>query len=295
MAGLKLKSNNIDEFFRLHQQQELNSSVLYQKIAQTTKNERERQTLLSIAHDEYRHATVFEKYSGRRLKPDRLWVNLHVLAQHIFGYTFMIKLLERAEDKDIDTYRAEIDRMPELKQVLAEEEIHEELLTDMLDEERLHYAGDIVLGMNDALVELTGALAGYTFAMQNTKIIAMAGLITGISATLSMAASGYLSSRENDAKDAVKSSVYTGLAYLITVALLIAPYLLSHVDGYFVALAATLLLAVLIIAAFNYYLSVAKGRSFRKSFFVMAGISLSVAVVSFIVGLVVKNILGIDL
>ncbi len=290
-----LKSENIGSFFRLHQQQELNSSALYEKIAYTTKNEKERQTLLSISREEYTHATVFEKYSGCRLKPNRLWVNLHVFVQHILGYTFMIKLLERAEDKDIGSYRAEIGRIPELTQVLEEEEMHEKKLTDILDEERLHYAGDMVLGMNDALVELTGALAGYTFAMQNTEIIAMAGLITGVSATLSMAASGYLSSRENDAKNAVKSSVYTGFAYLITVALLIVPYLLSPVDAYFTALAATLLIAVSIIAAFNYYLSVAKGRSFRKSFFVMAGISLSVAAISFVVGLVVKNVLGIDL
>lgn len=290
-----MANEDIGKFFRRHQQQELNSAALYERIAQVTKKETERQTLLFISQEEYKHATVFEKYSGCRLKPNRLWVNFHVFIQHILGYTFMIKLLERAEDKDIDSYLAEIDRIPELKQVLAEEEMHEKKLTDILDEERLHYAGDMVLGMNDALVELTGALAGYTFAMQNTEIIAMAGLITGVSATLSMAASGYLSSRENDAKNAVKSSVYTGVAYLITVALLIVPYLLSPVDGYFRALAATLLIAVLIIAAFNYYLSVAKGRSFRKSFLVMAGISLGVAAISFIVGLVVKNVLGIDL
>ena len=46
----------------------------------------------------------------------------------------------------------------------------------MLDEERLHYIGAMVLGLNDALVELTGSLAGFTFAMQNTKIIALSGL-----------------------------------------------------------------------------------------------------------------------
>ncbi len=53
--------------------------------------------------------------------------------------------------------------------------------------------GSMVLGMNDALIELTGALAGFTFAMQNTRIVALAGLITGVSATLSMTSSSYLS------------------------------------------------------------------------------------------------------
>jgi VIT1/CCC1 family predicted Fe2+/Mn2+ transporter len=152
----------------------------------------------------------------------------------------------------------------------------------------------MVLGMNDALVELTGALAGYTLAMQNTKDIAMAGLITGISATLSMSASGYLSSREDGGPSAAKSSLYTGVAYLLTVALLILPYLLAPEGAYFWALGATLLIAVAIIAGFNYYISVAKDRPFRRNFLEMAGISLGVAVVSFIVGLLVKNVLGIE-
>ena len=290
-----MTERNDTGFFRLHQQQELNNSALYKKIAESTKNEGERKTLLTIADDEYSHALQFGRYSGRTLKPNRLWVNLYAFAYRLFGYTFIIKFLERSEDKDIETYRANINRMPELKQVLADEEIHEKKLIDILDEERLHYAGDMVLGMNDALVELTGALAGYTFAMQNTKIIAMAGLITGISATMSMTASGYLSSREEGSKNAVKSSLYTGFAYLITVALLILPYLILPAESYYPALGTSLIIAIFIIAAFNYYISVAKERSFRKSFLTMAGISVGVAAISFIVGLLVKNILGIEL
>ncbi len=290
-----MKNKKADAFFRRHQRSELNSSALYEKIAYTTKNETDRETLLSISKDEKRHSEIFGQHTGIHLKPNRVWVALHVFFKHLFGYTFIIKQLERGEDKDIGTYREEIERIPELRRVMEDEESHEKMLTDMLDEERLKYAGDMVLGMNDALVELTGALAGYTLAMQNTKLVAMAGLITGISATLSMTASGYLSSREEADKNAVKSSVYTGLAYLITVALLIIPYLLVPADSYFTALVSTLLIAVAIIAAFNYYLAVAKERSFRRSFLTMAGISLGVAAISFVVGMVVKNVLGIEL
>ena len=282
-------------FFRRHQQTELNSSLLYEKIAYTTKSEEERGILLSISRDEKRHAEIFARHTGHDAKPNRLWVALHVFAKRLLGYTFIIKQLERAEDKDINAYRAQIDRIPELRKVMEDEETHEKMLTDMLDEERLRYAGDMVLGMNDALVELTGALAGYTLAMQNTKIVAMAGLITGISATLSMTASGYLSSREQADKNAVKSCIYTGLAYLITVALLIIPYLLFPAGSYYFALGTTIVTAVVIIAAFNYYLAVAKERSFRKSFLTMAAISLGVAAVSFVVGIVVKRVLGIEL
>ncbi len=281
--------------FTILQQQEVDGAALYRQIAKFTKNEKERETLLAIAKDEDRHAATFEKYTGKKLSHNRMKVFLYGLATRIMGYTFVIKLLEKAEDAAIHTYGKDVSQIPELPKILKDEETHEAQLLDMLDEERLHYVGDMVLGMNDALVELTGALAGYTLAMQNSQVIAMAGLITGISATLSMAASNFLSSREDAQSNALKSATYTGVAYLITVALLILPFLISPVEGFMWALGITLLIAILIIAGFNYYIAVAKGRAFRKNFLVMAGISLTVAAISFTVGLLVKNVLGIDL
>ena len=126
-----------------------------------------------------------------------------------------------------------------------------------------------MLGLNDALVELTGALAGLTFAFRDTNLIALAGLVTGISASFSMAASDYLSTKaDEDSKNPIRSAFYTGLAYIITVAILIAPYLLSH--NYITALIWTILNAILVIAVFNYYISVARGYVFKKRFFEMA-------------------------
>lgn len=290
-----MKSTLNNATFRKLQQQEVDGAALYRAVAKLTKDKSERETLFNISKEEDRHATVFEKYSGHKLKPHRFRLGCYTLAARILGHTFVIKLLERGEDAGIKVYEKEIDQIPELKQILEEEEIHEQKLLDMMDEERLHYVGDMVLGMNDALVELTGALAGYTLAMQNTHVIAMAGMITGISATLSMAASGYLSSREAEQKDAVKSATYTGIAYLMTVALLILPYLLLPAKAYLWALGITLLIAITIIAGFNFYLSVAKGRPFKHNFLVMSSISIGVAVISFGVGLIVKNTLGIDL
>ena len=70
-----------------------------------------------------------------------------------------------------------------------------------------------------------------------------------------MAASDYLSSKAENNPRAKKSAVYTGVAYLITVILLILPYLLA--PSKFIALGLTLAIAVLIIFCFNYYVSVA--------------------------------------
>ncbi|MBM3232434.1 rubrerythrin family protein, partial [Candidatus Pacearchaeota archaeon] len=46
-------------------------------------------------------------------------------------------------------------------------------------EDKCNYNGAVVLGLNDALVELSGALVGLSFALMETKTIATVGLITG--------------------------------------------------------------------------------------------------------------------
>jgi hypothetical protein len=120
-------------------------------------------------------------------------------------------------------------------------------------------------------VELTGALAGFTLALQNTRLIALSGLITGIAASLSMAASEYLSTRsEETRKNPVRAALYTGIAYVLTVSLLILPYLLFQ--NYYLDLAISLITAVAIIAVFNFYISIARGEPFRRRFVEMAGL-----------------------
>ena len=72
------------------------------------------------------------------------------------------------------------------------------------------------------------------------------------------------------------------------------PYLVFDDGQYVYALIAMLAIVVVIIAAFNYYISVAKGLNFKKRFLEMAAISLTVAGVSFVIGLLVKQFLGVD-
>ncbi len=184
--------------------------------------------------------------------------------------------------------------IPEAKIIAEDEDRHENALIDMIREEKLEYIGSVVLGLNDALVELTGSLAGFSLALQNTKVIAMAGLISGIAAGLSMAASEYLSTKTGESHDkALRSSIYTGIAYLITVVFLIMPYLIfSH---YLVCLAVTLIIALVIILAFNYYLSVAKDYDFKKRFFEMAAISMGVAALTFGISWLIKTLLHVNL
>jgi VIT1/CCC1 family predicted Fe2+/Mn2+ transporter len=185
------------------------------------------------------------------------------------------------------------EEVPESVTIKEQEEEHEKALLEILDEESLQYVGSMVLGLSDALVELAGSLAGFTFAMQDTKMVALSGLIVGISATFSMASSEFLSAKSEGRNDALKSCAYTGGAYLVTVALLILPYLVF--TSIIPALISMLAIIVLIIAGFTYYTSVAKDEPFKSRFLEMTLISLGVAVLSFGVGLLAKKVLGVDI
>ncbi len=277
------------------QQNELTESVIYSEIAAFAKGEENKKTLIRLSDEEKAHYEIWKTYTGTSMKPQKLKVFKYKLLALIFGFTFAVKLMENGEGNAQKEYAVLFDEVEESHHIKQQEEEHEEALLRMLDEERLQYVGSMVLGMNDALVELTGSLAGFTFAMQNTRLIALSGLIMGISATFSMASSEFLAAKSEGRSDALKSCSYTGIAYLITVALLILPYLLFTNEQYITALIAMLVTVILIIAGFTYYISVAKGEKFKPKFLEMSLISIGVAVISFFVGVVAKKFLGVDL
>ena len=277
------------------QQNELTESVIYERIAKFAKGEENKQTLLRLSQEEHAHNEIWKKYTGLSMKPEKLKILKYTLIARIFGFTFAVKLMENGEGNAQEEYKQLATDVPESCHIREQEEENEQALLAMLDEERLQYVGSMVLGLNDALVELTGSLAGFTFAMQNTRLIALSGLIIGISATFSMASSEFLAARSEGRDDALKSCTYTGIAYLITVILLIAPYLVCSNEQFILALVCMLAIVVLIIAGFTYYTSVAQDQPFRSRFLEMAVISISVAVISFFVGVLAKRFLGVDL
>lgn len=280
---------------RAFQQNEATEAEVYRRIAKRTKDVGNRDTLLRIADEEAKHAAIWQRYTGEEMRPQAGKVRRYALIALVFGFTFAVKLMEKGEAKAQISYEELAREAPEALDIRADEEAHEQALLAMLDEERLSYVGSMVLGMNDAMVEMTGTLAGLTLAMQNTRLIALSGLITGIAATLSMASSEYLSSKSEGREDAFKSATYTGIAYLVTVALLILPYLLFDEAHYLWAMATMIVIVLLILVVFNYYISVAQDLPFKKRFGQMAGISLGVAALSFVIGILVKQFLGVDI
>lgn len=277
------------------QQNEVTEQAIYINLSKRVKKPSDKEILERIGREEGMHSSIWNKYTNKNLKPKKLKVFIYSLLSIIFGYTFVIKLMENGEVVAKSTYTMLSKEVPEASRIYIDEQKHEEALICMLDEDRLQYVGSMVLGLNDALVELTGTLAGLSFALQNNRLVALSGLITGISATLSMASSEYLSARSEGDANAKKSALYTGVMYIFAVILLVLPYLVLPNHQYVFALIAMLLIVVVIILVFTYYISVAKDLPFKKRFTEMATISLSVAALSFIVGILVKKFLGVDI
>ena len=283
------------EIIQKMQQNELTESVIYEKIAAFAGGEENKATLMRLAQEEKAHYEIWKKYTAIDMVPEKNKVLKYTFLARTLGFTFAVKLMERGEEAAQEEYALLAQEVAESNHIRQQEEEHEAALLGMLDEERLQYVGSMVLGLNDALVELTGSLAGFAFALQNNRLIALSGLIVGISATFSMASSEFLAARSEGRSDALKSCAYTGIAYLLTVVALIAPYLLLGPTQYIPALFCMLAVVVLIIAGFTYYTSVAQDQPFKSRFLEMAGISISVAVVSFVVGILAKQFLGVDL
>lgn len=276
------------------QRNEITEYHVYQRLARRETNPHNRDVLRRIGQEEKRHYDFWAERTGRHPAPRRRRVWKYVALARLLGLTFAAKLMERGEQKAEANYEDITRSLPEAREVMADEQRHENELTALIDEERLRYMGSVVLGLSDALVELTGALAGLTLALRHAPLIALTGSITGIAAAMSMAASEYLSTKadEDEKKSPLKAALYTGLAYILTVGVLVLPFIV--LAEAIAALGITLAAALLVILGFAFYSAVARDLPLGRRFGEMAGLSLGVAAVSFGIGYLLRVLVGID-
>ncbi len=273
------------------QKNEITEHVVYRILAKQNRSDNSA-ILTKISREELAHYEKIRSLTKVDKGPNWLKVFLYVALAKILGLTFALKLMERGEEKAQKNYSLSQEDL--LKELARDEKVHEQELLELINEERLDYIGSMVLGLNDALVELTGALAGLTLAVQKASIVALSGIITGIAAALSMSASDYLSRKsEGGEKKPLRSALYTGIAYIFTVLFLTFPYLV--LKNPFIALSLTVLNAIFVIFVFTFFLSVVKDQSFGKNFVEMLSISMGVAAVSFFIGLFVRRFFNIDI
>jgi VIT1/CCC1 family predicted Fe2+/Mn2+ transporter len=270
------------------QRKELTEHVIYRRLAARAQGPNA-EILATLSADEYQHYQYWRGVTETDVTPNRLLVTLYLLLATLFGLTFVLKIMEGGEERAQQTYdRISVVR-PEVHRIFQDEKRHEHQLIAMIDERHLHYVGNLIQGLNDALIGLMGELAGLTFALQNTQLVGIAGLIGGIANFLASSASEieiYLADRSETAWRSLKDAVYSGLGYLCTILYLLSPYYLSA--DHIVALSFTVVNVLVIIGFFTYYLSVVRGLSLRRMLATITCITLGIGLVSFAFGYLVK-------
>ncbi|MAD56101.1 MAG: rubrerythrin family protein [Euryarchaeota archaeon] len=266
---------------------------VYRRLANREKKPENKIILQKISKQESNHYNILKEKTGEDVNFSKIRVYLHLITSIFLGLTFSLKLMEKTEQNAAREYRD-----LGYENIAKEEDEHEKELLSLLEEDSLNYLSSIILGLSDALVELTGALVGLTFAFQELRVVALAGLVTGISASFSMAASEFLATKEeNSNRSPIKAALFTGTAYIITVFLLVIPYLLLSdsseiiwgLEPHIQALIITFIIGLLIIAFFNFYVSIAQDKSFNRRFIEMVLILLVVTLISFIIGLILRE------
>ena len=278
------------------QRNEITEHIFYKILSKREKGEN-RGILEKISSDELSHYNIIKNFTNLEVKENKFSIFKNLILTYIFGLTFGIKLMESGESKAQKSYESLINKLDEkekeiFQNILLDENKHEKELIRLIDEEKVNFIGSIVLGINDALIELTGALAGLTFTLKNSSLIFVVGFITGFAATLSMASSEYLSKKAEKDKNAGKACLYTGITYIVTVILLMFPYLIFK--NYTVAFIITLIMAIIVILITSYFVSTVKELSFKNRFIEMAFLSLGIAFVSYIFGYLLRVLFNVE-
>jgi len=272
--------------------------VLYDRLSSRVSGNNQFSSILkSLAETEYRHYEFWKKYvPDVEPKVSLLRVYLVILLRFIFGITFTVRYLDRHESAVIAQYRSVASLIPQedrkaFDEMLSDEETHEKEFSQKIESSSIRYISFVVLGLADALVEITGIHAGSLGIYNSTEIAGLAGVIAGAAASLAMASAAYAQAKQGFQGSARLSAIYTGVSYFVTAVILASPYFLTKVMAE--ALAASLLLAILIVALSTYYSSVISAKPFSKDFLEILGIMLGVTVVLFLFGYFIRITTGI--
>lgn len=253
--------------------------------------------LVEMASHEERHYRFWSSLTGGcSVRLAWLRILAALIMTLIFGVTTAIKILERKENETIERYKKALPMMnsperEELERIISDEISHENMLIDSIKEERITYLGFIVLGLSDAIIEISGIHAGTLGVYENTVMAGIAGLIAGIAASMAMAAAAYAQAKQGNMGRPGTSAMYTGIAYFLTAVILAIPYFIVH--EIFLAFALSIVLSVVILAYISTYGSVLHGRSYLREITETTVIILGVSAVLYIIGSFVAGLLGI--
>ncbi len=285
---------------RTRMSDEFTDYTLYERLSKTVRGGSPfAEALQHLSATEYKHYEFWRKYAPKEEpKVDRVKVYWVLFLRRLFGLTFASRYLDRHESAVIKEYRELAGLVPvadkaAFDEMVADEEDHEKAFAQKIESSAIRYISFVVLGLADALVEITGIHAGSLGIYQLTRIAGLAGIVAGAAASMAMASAAFAQAKQGFQGSARLSAMYTGVSYFITAVILAAPYFIFEVQ--ISALAVSLFLAMVIVTFITYYSTVISGKPFLRDFVEITAIMFTVTVVLYVFGSLIRDVTGITI
>jgi VIT1/CCC1 family predicted Fe2+/Mn2+ transporter len=290
----------LEEVARIGVSDEYNDHIMYLTLSEKIKGNKNLSSVLKqLAEKEYKHYMFWRKYTkDTEPKVKKLRLNIVMLLRLLFGLTFAVRYLERHEGQVIKKYRSVEHLIPEndraeYQEMLADEEQHEKEFSTRIESSTVRYISFIVLGLADALVEISGIHAGSLGIYESTEIAGLAGIIAGAAASLAMASAAFAQAKQGFQGSAKLSALYTGVSYFVAAVVLAAPYFMTK--SMVVAISISLFFAVLILVATTYYGAVITAKPFTRDFAEITLIMFGATAVLYVFGYFIRLTTGITI
>ncbi|ASJ17302.1 rubrerythrin family protein [Thermococcus chitonophagus] len=190
---------------------EYSDSVLYAELAKFEKDPKIKQEFLRLSRIEAKHAKFWHDFLVKRgIKPGRpkvrrVTIFVVKILRKLLGPGVVASLLEMGENSAIQKYfkflnehfsEFSSEEMETLKSIILDELEHEKFFYESKKKFHVENIRDFVLGMNDGLVEILGAVTGLSAVYPySPRLVGISGLIVGVAGALSMAIGALISVR----------------------------------------------------------------------------------------------------
>lgn len=118
---------------KVAQQGEVDAVLMYEKLAEVVKDEKDREAFLRLAKDEARHADVFYKYTGQTVKANPAKSIFVPAMYRALGREKVYPIIAKGEYEAADKYKKIIADFPEAETVLNDEVIHGHAVMGLLE------------------------------------------------------------------------------------------------------------------------------------------------------------------
>ncbi|HYC26392.1 MAG TPA: hypothetical protein VEB67_00025 [Nitrososphaerales archaeon] len=274
---------------RVRMSDEFSDFTLYDRLAKTISSDSPfEETLKQLSTTEHGHFEFWRKYvPDEEPKLAKLKVYWVLFLRRFLGLTFATRYLDRHESKVVKEYQGVSGLIPAsdkqaFDEMVADEKEHEKAFAMKIESSAVRYISFVVLGLADALLEISGIHAAFLGLFDKTEIVVLAGIVAGASASIAMASAAFAQAKAGFKGSARLSAFYTGTSYFVTAILLATPYFLT--GNMIFALSSSLFVAVVILAVTTYYNVVIQDKPFMRDFLEILLILFGATLVLFLFG-----------